>query len=147
MENKYAFTVIGTVVLAVLASTTVYYYLPDGFSGKASEKTALELINQHLAPSENSYSQDELRAIANNWILNNSSTYKFDGENLSFIGIIGNNFEYSFKSTHLGYGDRSGLILAQAITSHKIIIIVENGKVIGAITDGKYNELTKKLIY
>lgn len=146
MENKYAFTVVGTVVLAVLASTAVYYYLPDGFSGKASEKTALELINQSLAPAENNYSQN-VESIARSWILNNSSTYKFDGKNLYFIEAIGNDFEYLFESYYPGYGDRSGLILAQAITSHRIIISIENGQVVSAVTDKKYNELTQKLIY
>jgi len=84
--------------------------------------------------------------LAENWIVNNSSTYKFDGQDLTFLSIEGEKIYFAFQSTSAGYGDRTGQISATVVTPHIIEIIVENGKVVSAITDGRYNEITNEMI-
>ena len=84
--------------------------------------------------------------LAKDWIVNNSSTYIFDGSNLTFLTIEAEKYYFSFESSHGGYGDRSQEMVTQVITTHIIEIAVENNKVVSAITDGKYDEINKKSI-
>ncbi len=84
--------------------------------------------------------------IAQDWIVNNSPTYKFDGQDLAFLGTREGKICFAFQSTSAGYGDRTGQMSATVITPHIMEIVVENGEVISAITDGKYNEITNEMI-
>ena len=89
----------------------------------------------------------EARKIAEDWILNNSPTYLFDGFGLRFVSEEelaegkSYSFVFSFESRAAGYGDRTDELVAQVITPHTIEIVVENGRVISAITDGVYDEI------
>lgn len=89
------------------------------------------------------------------YFLRNSPTYKFDGihETVSVIDAkILESFPakyvitISFDSRHAGYGDRSGQVLAQVITSHEIVITVVEGKVIGAVVDDKWDEFSQQVV-
>lgn len=84
--------------------------------------------------------------LAEDWIVNNSSTYIFDGSNLTFLTINEGKFYFSFESSHGGYGNRSEEMVTQVITTHIIEIVVENNKVVSAITDGRYDEINKESI-
>jgi hypothetical protein len=85
--------------------------------------------------------------------LRNSATFKFDGIGetievketrilesypVQYIIII------SFNSRHAGYGDRTGQVLAQVITSHSAWIKVVEGEVVSAILDNTWDELKQK---
>ncbi len=92
---------------------------------------------------------------ARDWIVNNSPTYKFDGKNLQFVeerglDLVGcencYELEFTFTSTHGGYGDRTGEPVIQVITSHNIVVLLEDGKVTKVTTDGKFNEMTGKMV-
>jgi len=48
-----------------------------------------------------------------------------------------------FDSRHGGYGDRTGQIVTQAITPHIMEIVVSEGKVISAVIDGRWDEITQ----
>lgn len=48
-----------------------------------------------------------------------------------------------FDSRHGGYGDRTGQIVTQAITPHLMEIVVSEGKVISAVIDGRWDEITQ----
>jgi hypothetical protein len=50
-----------------------------------------------------------------------------------------------FECAHSGYGDRTGMILLQVITPHEIVIGVEKGKVVSALIDDKWDELSNRL--
>lgn len=52
----------------------------------------------------------------------------------------------NFDSRHGGYGDRTGQIVTEAITPHLMVVIVSDGKVISAITDGTWDEINQKLL-
>ena len=94
----------------------------------------------------------------------NEGTYKFDGmagtlkvvpaQNVVSIMGVGAlaaqaypdtyTFKISFDSSHAGYGNRAGMILAESITPHTALITVKNNKVISATMDGKWNMMTEK---
>jgi len=52
----------------------------------------------------------------------------------------------SFDSAHGGFGTRDGQMLTQAITPHKMNIIVSDGHVISAITDETWDELNSQYV-
>ncbi len=98
---------------------------------------------------------ENVQDIARNWIENNSPTYNFDGENLTFVEERGLDLvgcencyevEYEFQSRHAGYGDRTGESLAQAITPHTIVVLVEDGVVVKVVTDGIYDEIAGEFL-
>ncbi len=98
------------------------------------------------------FTAQEAQEIAQEWIENQSLTYTFDGEGLTLIetsvveeGSI-YTFVFSFESRSAGYGDRSDEMTAQVITSHEMMVVVDNGEVIRAITDGVYSEIDGEMI-
>ena len=90
---------------------------------------------------------EKSQKIAENWILEKSSTYKFDGYDLSLSKSndldCENCYEFIFwfNARHTGYGNRSDMLLAQAITPHTIVVKTENCEIISGIIDEKYNEI------
>ena len=50
----------------------------------------------------------------------------------------------SFDCSHAGYGDRTGEILAQVITSHKVRLTVVSEEVQGAVIDGEWDEINQR---
>ncbi len=86
--------------------------------------------------------------------LKNGATFKFDGIEgtieveetrilesypVQYIVII------SFDSSHAGYGDRTGQVLAQVVTPHSAWIKVVNGEVVSAVLDNTWDELNQEL--
>lgn len=55
-------------------------------------------------------------------------------------------FRATFDSNHGGFGNREGQPLTQAITPHTMEIIVSEGAVISAITDGAWDELNRQYV-
>ena len=49
----------------------------------------------------------------------------------------------AFDCSHAGYGDRTGQILAQVITSHEIRVQIVEGWVVSAVIDGMWDELNQ----
>lgn len=95
--------------------------------------------------------QDSQKIAAD--FLRSSPTFRFDGiENtLKLVwsqaeGKYRWEFHYEFQSRHAGYGDRTGLILAQVITDHRAQIVVEHGEVVHAVLDGRWDMLRQKII-
>ncbi len=96
----------------------------------------------------------KLKNIAETWITQNSPTYTFDGEDLKFVKITSEvpdcadcqELTYTFTSRHGGYGNRKGVIITQVLTDHTTVVRIKKEEVISVITDGKYNEMTQKLI-
>ncbi|MGM0441141.1 MAG: GerMN domain-containing protein [Elusimicrobiota bacterium] len=91
------------------------------------------------------------------WVREHSPTYNFDGMELELKksskvepGIY--KVIFNFKSRQAGYGDRTGEILAQAVTPHEIAVTVkkssqeEGWKVTRAVTDNSFDELNEKVI-
>jgi hypothetical protein len=51
-----------------------------------------------------------------------------------------------FDSAHGGYGNRDGQVLTQAITPHRVDVLISEGTVRSAIIDGKWDELRQQFI-
>ena len=90
--------------------------------------------------------------IAKHFILN-APTYAFDGIDGTLLLIQTTSLEswpvqyiviFSFESSHAGYGDRSGEVLAQVVTTHVATMKVVNGEVVQAIIDDIWNELDQR---
>ena len=82
----------------------------------------------------------------------NSATYQFDGSGLELASSKALDcescyeFAFGFTSSAAGYGDRTGMMLAQVITSHKAIITVKEGNVDSAVLDGKWDMVKQETI-
>jgi hypothetical protein len=90
--------------------------------------------------------------IAKYFILN-APTYAFDGVDGTLLLIQTTSLEswpvqyvviLSFESSHAGYGDRSGEMVAQVVTTHVATVKVVNGEVVQAVIDDIWNELDQR---
>src|SRR5512135_3153185 len=80
-------------------------------------------------------------------LVSHSSTYRFDGLGSSIKLISANgdaadrNWEYviEYQTTHAGHGDRTGHMMAQVITNHRVNIAVTNGEIMSAVCDDSWD--------
>lgn len=96
-------------------------------------------------------SQEEISAqsVAQAWVEENAQTYVYDGMGLYHDSSVSQEdgsvvVTLGFSSRHGGYGDRTGMMLIQVITPHTIDLTVQDGKVVRAVTDGTFDEMTGK---
>lgn len=122
-----------------------YYqdYMPEGL--QKIDNRLLELRNYAVSTSP-----EEAKPIAEAWI-ENAPTYRFDGFDLKFESQEAletfpeqHLLVYTFTSRQTGYGDRTGQMLAQVLTPHRIEVTVSESNVTSAIIDGKWDEITQK---
>lgn len=138
-ENKWK---IITLILCVgiIVAGLLYYSLSQRF-------------NQYLEHELKKISKEKSQEIARDY-LRNSPTFKFDGMEDTLRLVETNTmrcpycweFVFEFASRHAGYGNRSGQILAQVITSHTARIMVQEGEVVSAIMDDKWDMMWQKMI-
>ena len=84
----------------------------------------------------------------------NSATYKYDGmpETLEMADTLVLRcpycwqFVYEFDSRHAGYGDRTGQVLAQVITTHEAVVSVSGGNIDGGTIDGTWDMIKQQEI-
>ncbi len=88
--------------------------------------------------------------VSKEWIIDNAGTYaERGGSNLEYVssditedGVYEIIFE--FDSSFGGYGSlKEDEVDVQVVTPHTIVITIEEGKVIEAITDGFYDEINE----
>jgi len=118
-----------------------------------SKVELLEWSLQAIAPIRE-FSREENQQIAEAFV-KNSPTFVFDGieETLELtetypptVTLSGWQFVFKFDSRHAGYGDRTGQVLAQVITPHQAVIVVEQGEVTHAIIDEKWDTINQQEI-
>jgi hypothetical protein len=90
--------------------------------------------------------------IAKHFIMN-APTYAFDGIDGTILLIQTTSLEswpvqyiviLSYESSHAGYGDRSGEMVAQVVTTHIATVKVVNGEVVQAVIDDAWDELEQR---
>ena len=121
--------------------------------GQAQEGQKQEVISEEEGQEPKVISKEDAQKIVVDF-LRNSPTFRFDGmeDTLKLVRSGAGEkpysweFHYEFQSRHAGYGDRTGLILAQVITDHEAQIVVEQGEVVYAILDGRWDELRQRII-
>ncbi len=107
-----------------------------------------------MADKEEPILEENFVDIAEMWVLEDSPTYVYDGENLVFEEekevVLDDesaySFTFTFDSRHGGYGDRAGKIITQVITPHEIEVIVLNGEVVSAVADGIFDEINEIIL-
>lgn len=91
-----------------------------------------------------SHSKAQVQAME---IVENSPTYQFDGKDLEYDRFLSNSegstcnwtFLFNFKSTHSGYGDRTGQELQESETSHVAYVKINDGELISATVDRSWD--------
>ena len=133
---------------ALLLSFTL---LGAGCSPAPEDTNTTQPDSQQESQQKESYTMEESKQIAMDWIKNESPTYKFDGSklNLKSSEETGGedcadcfSFIFEFESSHGGYGDRSDKMVTQVITPHEMVVGVEHGEVVSAVTDGNFDEMS-----
>ena len=95
------------------------------------------------------FSEDHAVQLATDFLME-SPTYSYDGIPGSIELVEGEQnvdiwtVTHTYTSRHSGYGDREDQMLLQVLTNHTLVIKIRDGKIISAINDGKYNELTEE---
>ncbi len=140
MNKKYIWGLIGILIITVVAAAVVFIepeiFTPDPLVEEDPEAAAIE----------------QARDTAQDWIVNYSPTYTFDGSDLTLVSeeeLAANQgylFIFSFTSSSAGYGDRTDEMTAQVITPHVMEVVVENNQVVTAVTDEVYDELNNDMI-
>ena len=96
--------------------------------------------------------EDVLQSVKE-YILN-SPTFTFDGieDTLQLLEMQYSDkenfwqFAFQFDSRHSGYGDRSGQILTEVITPHKVVIVTNYDGVTSAVMDGEWDMIKQQII-
>lgn len=110
-------------------------------SGQPKDVPAPPVSTGPLSPDDIQFVAEELVRI--------SETFLFDGieESLKLVSVQAGQqpdswtFTFEFQSRHAGYGDRTGEMLAQVITPHKVVVTVEKDEITAAVMDGEWDIL------
>jgi len=120
---------------------------------QASPSASEEVLTSEPSPSVEA-SDEESQRIAEGF-LKSSPTFIFDGieNSLRLVDTIAPQsmpdyriFFFTFDSRQAGYGDRTGQVLAEVITPHKVAITVDQGKIKVALIDRTWDILTQEKI-
>ena len=96
---------------------------------------------------------EESEGIAREYVTG-SPTFRFDGIEDTLVLVHTETlrcpycweFEFEFDCRHSGYGDRTGLVLAQVITPHSASVRVIEGEVNRAVLDGTWDMMLQESI-
>lgn len=99
------------------------------------------------------YTENQAVYIATQF-LRTTPTYSFDGieETITLLDVETVRMPYTwyitlgFTSRNAGYGDRTDEMVATVLTEHTVMILVSEGEVISAVTDGRFDELTGSML-
>jgi len=130
MDIKVA-VVLALLVIGIFPVLTIYTY--QAKLGECTEKESVDVALHFLR---------------------NTPTYHFDGitESVKIIEATKTGkpatwmVTIDFESRHSGYGDRTGQVLLQVITPHRIEVSVEECKVISATIDDMWDAMNQKKI-
>ena len=108
-------------------------------------------VTEDSAPTQ--MSEEESQKIAEEF-LRDSPTFVFDGieDTLRLADTLTARcpycwaFIFEFDSGHPGYGDRTGQVLAQVITPHRAVIVVERLEIISAVMDDEWDMICQEMV-
>lgn len=136
-------------LLLLIAIVSVAIFWPvQGLAQNSTADTQLAEIpieDQEMA---------EVIEIALDFVIS-SPTFAFDGIEDSLVVdsvLVMESFplqyrvQVSFDSAHGGFGNREGQILTQVITPHKMDLLISEGMVVSAVTDGQWDEINHQFV-
>jgi len=124
-------------------------------NGKIIVRPVVKLTVPNGSPADGdgirAVTQEESQQFAEEFV-RNDETFAFDGiaETLTLTDTTALSSPYSwqftfeFDSSQAGYGDRTGQVLAQVITHHSAVIIVQQGEVTSAVMDDIWDMLEEQ---
>jgi hypothetical protein len=99
-------------------------------------------------PNDPTVMQNDMLTMAKQFVMEDA-TFQFDGMVDTVTGSLDESTGIAtveFTSRTAGYGNRSGLIVAEVLTPHTAVIRISDNQVISAVMDEKWDMLTKKEI-
>lgn len=141
----------GDFLLQVITSHKAKIIVEDGKIVSAVIDEKWDMIEQKMINQQ--YTKDGAIDEALEY-LRKSPTYAFDGmpETVTVEGVVTLRTPYTwevtltFKSRHAGYGNRTGMMLAEVITPHEMKVVVSEGEVVRAILDGEWDCIKQREI-
>jgi len=141
----------GQMVASVVTDHVVTITVEDGAVVKAVVDSVWDELRQTMAMHDDTTPMEaEEMAIE---FVESSPTFSFDGvpgsiEVIDVVAAESYPVQYfitvAFECSHAGYGDRTGQVLAQAITRHVMRITVSDDQVLSAVIDGQWDEVNQK---
>ena len=136
----------------VFHKTITWTDTSDGVPEKLSSlRDAMTEISENIKINDQS---TDIADIALDFV-RTSPTFAFDGmeETISAgqITVLESfpeqyHLEVSFTSAHGGFGNRTGQIVTQALTPHIMDILLSEGTVLSAVTDGQWDEINHQYV-
>ena len=120
-------------------------------AGIVAEETRPDVEPPGPPRIERQVSVEEGEEIARRFVLE-SATYQFDGSegSLELVSTMTMRcpscwaFDFEFESALAGYGDRTGKDVVEVITPHRVVVVVERGRITSAVMDGEWDMLFQK---
>lgn len=150
--DKYLIGAIVLLVILPLISISCASSAPST-SATNAPASGTEISNPGEIQPIKEMTQEDSQQIAEAFV-KNDPTFVFDGmpdtlktiDSMPVTGIYAWQFTLEFQCRHAGYGDRTGQVLAQAITNHRAVVTVVSSEVQKAVMDGQYDMLKGEMI-
>jgi hypothetical protein len=141
----------GQILLQLITPYTIAVTVVEGRVTEATIDGQWDEMAQELLDDDEPYTKDEAVDIALDFVMN-SPTFLFDGivDSVETVSVEPLRMLWTwevtvrFQCSHAGYGDRTGMMLAQVITTHEIRVGVSEGEVIRATVDETWDELNQR---
>lgn len=139
-SKKFGISVV--IIAIIIVVITSAYLIPT--------QTIVTIIPE----TEEDKKRNEALGVAQRYVVT-TPTFAFDGDintletkNVDILKTSPTSYliQFTFDSANSGYGNREGQNLSQIITTHKIEIVVSEGIVVSAVTDGQWDELNHQYI-
>jgi hypothetical protein len=101
-----------------------------------------------VRPNDPTVMQNDKLSLAKQFVMDDA-TFRFDGMDDTINATLDESsgiVTVEFTSRHAGYGDRTGLMLAEVLTPHRVILTISGGQVTSAVMDEKWDMLCQKEI-
>lgn len=126
--------------------TTTTTTVPDPTTDPAQDPT-----NDPGTPV--SITGEEAQQLAYDFVVN-APTFAFDGMPETLVLVDTETFKcpgcwdftYEFDCTQAGYGNRTGMMLAQVITPHRAVISIRNGVINAAVLDNSWDMQVQMMV-
>ncbi len=99
-------------------------------------------------PNDPTVIQNDKLTMAKQFVMDDA-TFQFDGMADTVTGSLDESTGIAtveFTSRTAGYGNRSGMMVAEVLTPHKTVIKISDNQVVSAVMDEKWDMLTQKEI-
>jgi len=139
-SKKFGISVV--IIAIIIVVITSAYLIPT--------QTIVTIIPE----TEEDKKRNEALGVAQRYVVT-TPTFAFDGDintletkNVDMLETSPTSYliQFTFDSANSGYGNREGQNLSQIITTHKIEIVVSEGIVVSAVTDGQWDELNHQYV-